>query len=333
MKTLLIWITVISFSLFLTGCTINPSGIEAEGKVVSPGKAKPSMTQVETKEFTFTSKPEKATYQLGEPVYMTFKLLNNTDKTKRVISDLEPSIGAVSLKIKGNNDKDQIEFIPFVEFDFDENVFAYLKRNESVLSIAPIFFGGKGWTFNKPGTYSVNAFYSAVNEKGELEVTSAPVVQIVISDKESQIISIDNEINSASWEAGKFLLWQAGDHLQKGQEVLSAILSRNPESLMAAYTHSAFAHSFSDNFMDYRKKEVRKADCNRVQEHLSKVGSGVSEYVLVQNAMSSLRCAAREEDAKRVDQSFQTISRITNGKQEYSAILERAAELSGRKNK
>lgn len=315
-------------ALLISGCSFNPTGIDIRGKKMSPDKARPAMRQKASQGLSFFARAEKKDYQLGEPVYMTFRLVNNKTEKYRVLSTLDPAIGSVTITISSKGADDNKQYIPYSEFDYDEGLFTFLEPNQSVSSIVPIFFGANGWTFNEPGLYSIQASYTAANAKGELEVTGAAPVEIMISDAEAGSIPINNAIDSPSWEAGKFLLWQAGDHLLKGQALLDSVLKNNPNSVLAGYIHSAYAHSFSDHFMDYRNRAVRKADCDRARTHLSRVGSGLTDYVLIQNAMSAIRCAAREGNGKQTDKSMRTINQISDGKQEYNEIRQRAAELA-----
>ncbi|HMS82553.1 MAG TPA: hypothetical protein PKD12_02755 [Nitrospira sp.] len=318
-------ILVVLVALAVSGCTTSAGGRWPAKGVVSPSDAPSAATIVQDDKLVISVIPERSHYLVGEPVYVAVRLRNSGDRTERVIESLHPEDGGVDLVITGPDGR-AVPFVPYGETDRDTESNTSLSPGQTIGNMVPIFFGGNGWTFRKPGTYRIVAYFQFAAEKGKVrESKSAPAtIEIVPS---SQSTALVDDAEPVSQEVGKFLLWQAGDHLEKGLERLRALLDREPDSPLASYARFALGRSLSEPFMDYRKKTVRTPDCAVAQGYFSRVNDQhVTDYVRVQIAIAKGRCAAFEKDRKSAIPYFATAQDIMVNRPEYRTIEARVSE-------
>jgi len=308
-----------------SGCTTPAGGRWPAKGVVSPSNARPAAMVMLDDKLVISVVPEHSGYLIGEPVYVAIRLRNAGDQTERVNDSLLPEDGAVDFMITGP-DGHAVPFLPYGETDRDTERQESLAPGETIGNVVPIFFGGNGWTFREPGTYRVVAYLRLASEMGKVrESTSAPATIEIASSPEGKALVSENE--ELSNEVGKFLLWQAGDHLEKGQARLRALLDRVPDSPLASYARFALGRSLSDSFMDYRRHLVRAPDCAAANMQFAKINDAhVTDYVRTQIAIAKGRCAAIEKDTKSAIRHFAAARGIMGDRPEYRPIGTRVAE-------
>lgn len=310
----------------LIGCEAPAGGRWPHEGVAEADRANAPATAVTATDLRLTASTELQSYILGEPVYLLLRLENIGDASQRVFGSLDPSDGAVEILVSGAEAREQ-RFVPLVETDQDSGIMVDLAGADSLGAVAPVFFGANGWTFPTPGTYTLTAIYRTPGTPQPLESRSAPVSIEVQASADGSGEFLVSEGN-ASAEAGKFLVWQAGDHLTEGRAHLEALLGRYPRSDLSHYVRSAFARSYGSRFMDYRTRQVRPPNCELALEHLRAiVETRLPPFVRAQNALIRARCAARGQDNAAAAAALQQARQITAGRVEYRGILGLIEEL------
>jgi hypothetical protein len=310
----------------LAACTAPAGGRWPREGVVSPAVANPPAPVVPAEFLQLTMSTERTQYLVGEPVYVALDLENSGVQTERVVGSLDPIDGAVDVLISAPDERTQV-FGPLVEADNDEGILVELASGARIGDVVPIFFGARGWTFASPGRYVLTAVYQTPDRDGRfLEATSPPVtIEIQPSSVGENLIRSDERTVG---EVGKFLTWRSGDHLEQGQARLREVLQQSPASPHASYIHAAFAHSFSEPFMDYRRGEVRPANCDLAMRELAQVDSTrLPTYLRLQNAMVGARCALAAEDWDAAQRYLDQAEEIAAGRPEYRGLAARIAEL------
>ncbi|HEY0024427.1 MAG TPA: hypothetical protein VGB24_16045 [Longimicrobium sp.] len=147
--------------------------------------------------------------------------------------------------------------------------------------ITPVFFGGDGWTFRQPGAYRLQAHWNA--DSAEELTSNVTSIQIVAGDGAGlRLVSND----SASFEAGKFLVWQSGDHLTEGRALLANIAEAFPASQVARHTHLAEGRNLSNPFRNFAAGTVRPANPEGALELLGRVEeAGLPVHLVVQKQL------------------------------------------------
>jgi hypothetical protein len=307
------------------GCEAPAGGRWPREGVSDPDRARAPAAPVTTSDLRLDISTELQTYVLGEPVYLLLRL-ENTGATRSVFGSLDPSDGAVEVLVGGAEGAER-RFGPLVETDQGPGIMVDLAAADSLGAVAQVFFGANGWTFPTPGTYTLTAVYRTPGTPQPLEARSAPITIEVraTADASGEFLTGDG---NASAEAGRFLAWQAGDHLTEGRAHLEALLSRYPRSDLSHYVRSAFARSYSNRFMDYRTRQVRPPNCELALEQLSTVVEArLPPFVRAQNALIRARCAARGQDRAAAAAAILEARQITAGRVEYRGVLAQIEEL------
>lgn len=314
-------------ALAISAC--NPSGIDRSGgDVVPPADAPPPVTSTPSDALSLTADAEKDAYVVGEPVYLTLALRNTGREAKRVVRRLDPVVGSVEIVVTGPGG-DSVRFVPLGQVDAGPGMLVSLAPGETVANVVPIFFGAGGWTFREPGRYSVTATYEGSGVRGQRETARAGPTTVRVEDAPRATFDIGPQ-NEAAFQAGKFLLWQKGDHLEEGHALLRAFAERAPDAVLTDYIHIAFARSYADSFMDYRREAVRPPDCERARSHLSTARPGeVGGYARIQYAIAGLRCAVRRDDRDAARRYLDLVRQAADGAPAYGGLVARASEIAG----
>lgn len=265
---------------------------------------------------------ERDSYLLGEPVYLMLQLSNSGGQAQRVFGSLDPSDGATEIIVSDGSEERR--FVPLVETDSDETVMVSLSPGDTAGSVAPVFFGANGWTFPVPGRYSLSAVYrTPAGEAAFTEVRSAALrIEVVATGDGSGEFLVGE--SAASLEAGKFLTWQAGDHLEAGRAHLQSLLSRYPRSDLADYVNSALSRSYGRRFLDYRTRQVRPPNCELALSHLRNVRQErLPGFVRMQNALTRARCAQGADARLGLDEARS----IARSRPEYQSMLRQITDL------
>src|SRR5262245_54478671 len=158
--------------------------------------------------------PSKADIVLGEPAYVTLTLTNTGSQPAKIQPDLNLESGFAHVRIAPAEGK----AFTFVPLAIDDVAIAVrdLAPGASITAVNEIFFGGMGWSFRGPGNYEITATFRS---PGVAQVTSDRVtVRVAEGDGAGRFLF--NTEPATQLEAGKFLVWQQGDHLRRALRVL-----------------------------------------------------------------------------------------------------------------
>lgn len=308
-------------------CDLPSGGRFPQQGVESVEDAAPTAQTVPAQDLRLTVGTERPDFELGEPIYAMIILENVGDRARRVVGELRPEDGAITILIAGG-DRETRAFSPLAHADNDQTALVELGPGERIGATAPIFFGSNGWTFAEPGEYELSAVYAGPGEGGSIQqVRSEPIVISVHGDEGAGAVLTAGD--SASFEAGKFLTWQAGDHLVDGRELLEAVIERWPNSRHASHAAFALGRSWSEPFMDYGRNEVRPSDCELALEFLNRVDRsvvGTQANVLIHVARA--RCAALTDDRQAALTELERGRELAADRPELARLRARLDEYS-----
>jgi hypothetical protein len=199
---------------------------------------------------------DRAEFALGEPVVVYAALRNEGGAPVQASPHLEPDYGYVTYFVAAEGGA-EAAFTPWalkepaVELET-------LAPGAEVKRAAKIFFGGSGWTFRQPGRFNVKAVYEGGITSNTLALTvTAPADR---AGREAADLLLGSD------EAGKFLLFEGGDHLREGRRRVEHVAEKLSASPHAAYAAAALAESLLRDFADFTRGELRKADPQRARE-------------------------------------------------------------------
>lgn len=316
-------VTVLLIAFVLAGCTLprKPEG----GAVVNPRDARPAARPVNSAALHLSLVAEDREYLVGEPVYLTISLENRGTENERVFGRLRPADGQTHVSMSGPRKRGI--FAPLATSDLDETAMVELAPGEIIGDVFPVFFGAAGWTFLQSGTYEVSASYETPNKQRQIvHVESAP---ISVRIKKSEDGASDHLVQEgrASLDVGKFLLWQAGDHLTEGKRRLETLIQQWPRSPLAHYARFTLAKSLSEPFSNYSTKAVRPPDCETAKRLLSETDLSVLPRNLqVQLHLARMRCEIERQDLEAARQSIERVRELIKNRVEYNRVKQRVGE-------
>ena len=209
---------------------------------------------------------ERKKFQLGEPVILNCEIKNVSNKTINVIDKFEAEYDIIQYHTSISNKNTR--FVPYIIIDFIPD-FKSLDPQDSVYGMSKIFYGSKHWTFDKPGKYKIWATYNDMINDPNLTIKSN-VLEIEVKKPESTAEKEQSKLIMGD-EQGKFLLFDGGDHLEKGLESLNNLKDKFPNSILSSYVHFSLGMSFAQEFKNFIQDKVRPAKPGEAKEYLSKV--------------------------------------------------------------
>jgi len=229
---------------------------------------------------------DKPRYAMGEPVYLSVLLRNSGKAPLQVPEQLNPKFESIEVTVTNPEGK-TVSFTPLSALDSDE-LPTPLSAGQVRGEVFPIFFGARGWTFQKSGKYRVDARYaSAETRREKVNVIAKPIMLEITEDKAGELLMSQKR---ASEEAGKFLVWHAGDHLRVGMALLEQLLEQHPASPVANYVRLAFGRSQVRFFRDYPAERVRMPDHRKAEQFLNKVNpAALPPYLRAQFELSQAK--------------------------------------------
>ena len=155
------------------------------------------------------------------------------------------------------SDDEEVYFLPKNHIDFvpKEKV---LGPGELVYGRAKIFYGARGYSFPKVGTYKVRAEYQGLSDHYGRTINSNTVDVIIRPPKnkeeEEQVRLIKGD------QQALLFLFEGGEHLTDGINQLTRLAQEYPNSTLGSYANAVLGLHWSRDFADFRNKRVRKAD-------------------------------------------------------------------------
>ncbi len=256
----------------------------------------------------------------GEPVYVTVKLENTSPKAIAVFPTLYPEDSALQVEVIEPGGQRRT-FVPY-SLDLNDLAPKDLAQGESITAAFPIFYGGRGWTFQQEGKYQISGvFVDPAN--GTPMVQSDPVELTVSQDDGSGHFLLQG--GKASDQAGEFLLWQSGDHLRAGIAHLESLIEQHPGSVLADYAQLAFAHNLSRPFRDYSIGKLRKPNPGAALKYLEKVKfDRLPPYLQVEKIVTESRIQALLGNAKEAKSVLNRANPIVQKQPALRPLLEQA---------
>ena len=258
---------------------------------------------------------------LGEPVYATVTLRNVGSGPVSILPDLSLESGFVQIEV-GPPDGKPFPFVPLA-IDDVEVARLELAPGAAITGISEVFFGGRGWTFDRPGSYSLTASYEV---PGVRRLSSEPaVLSVAESDGAGRaLLSADPETVR---QAGKFLVWQQGDHLRRALLRLEGLVERYPESEVADHVRLAMGVNLSRSFYDYTAGGVRPARPEEALQLLDAVREtslpGIQRLRL---HLARNRCHAALGRKDEADAALDAARKLTTDRPALETLLKRMTQ-------
>lgn len=266
----------------------------------------------------------KTTLVFGEPVYATVRLINTGQAPVEVSRLLDPQTGDVHIEVASPS-RPRFVYLPLF---YSDAVAARtsLAPGEEIAAAFPIFYGALGWTFHRPETYGVVAGYHSSSGAHHVRVQSNPVSVTVVDEGGPGSLLMSG--SPASEEAGKFLLWQRGDHLEAGQALLSDLLKMFPGSPVADYARLAFGRNSSRSFRNYAVGRIRQADCESALTYFQQVRTDRLPALLqIQKHLDEARCLARLSKPAEAGESMKQAQQAGGDRPEFQLLFQQAVRL------
>jgi hypothetical protein len=268
---------------------------------------------------------DKDQYQLGEPVILYVTLRNAGVNPVEVARLLSPEYEFVKYRVKEPGGE-TVQFVPWAIKDHPAPS-QRLAAGGEVHGVAKIFYGGHGWTFQRPGSYEVTATYRD-------QVTSNPL-KITVAEPRDQATRRAAEVFLGSDEAGRFLLLEGGDHLSEGIRHLQQVAQEFGDTPHATYANYALGASLMSDFADFKANRLRKAEPRTARDYLERASARpvgrfdtARSNVLLLDAYSKL---GEQQKADAVRRELNRISADPGMRQFIDQDLERRG-IGARKN-
>ncbi|CCQ89666.1 exported hypothetical protein [Nitrospina gracilis 3/211] len=273
--------------------------------------------------------PLKQSVELGEPVYLAVQVTNMRGEPVSLIGSLKPGEGLIEVYSIGANGEKKI-LLPLSASDFSGST--TLGPDQTAGEVFPIFFGANGWNFNEAGEYRISVQLEVPAEGGFSAFASEPAVIKVGSSKAGKaLVSVDNPSNM---EAGKFLLWRRGDHLEAGIKFLTTLSEQHPNSALSSYISAARVQSYSEPFANYTLKEVRAPDCEQANALRKTVNMNVlPENLLIEDFIAQAHCHAESQNWDAAREALDAGSRLASDRPEFRAYSRSIEEMQKRLSK
>jgi hypothetical protein len=273
--------------------------------------------------------PLKPSVELGEPIYVALRVTNMRQDPVKIMGGLRPGMGLIEIySISAKGEKGLLP--PLSESDFGEAT--TLPPQQTRGDVFPIFFGANGWNFKEAGDYRISAQFKVPTQDGFLSFNSEPAVIKVEPSKAGQALFSGDD--RSSMEAGKFLVWRSGDHLEAGMKHLMQIAKQHPNSALSSYIFAARAQNYREPFANYIVRQVRAPNCQQANAIRKMVTKNVlPENLLIEDYMSQAKCHAESQDWREAQNSLEAGAKLSADRPEFRAYAQSIAEMQERLRK
>ncbi|MGP0630087.1 hypothetical protein ACTRW9_10275 [Nitrospina sp. 32_T5] len=270
--------------------------------------------------------PLKQSVELGEPVYLAVQVTNMMQEPVDFTGSLKPGEGLIEVYSIGANGEKKI-LLPLSASDFSGST--TLGPGQTVGEVFPIFFGANGWNFNETGEYRISVQIEVPAKSGYSAFISEPATIKVGSSKAGEaLFSVDDPGNT---QAGKFLLWRRGDHLEAGIKFLTTLSEQHPGSALSSYISAARVQNYSEPFANYTVKEVRAPDCQQANALRKTIGKNVlPENLLIEDFIAQANCHAESQNWDAAREALDAGSRLASDRPEFRAYSRSIEEMQKR---
>ena len=201
---------------------------------------------------------QQTSYEVGEPIELTARLLNRGNEAAQVVTLIEPEYGFLNIAIRRLEDAGE-RWEPFQP--------AVLRNGRARLRIEPlapgaalhgqarVFFGSSGWNFERPGTYEVVADFPAGDLGTGARLVSQPLRLVVTAPEAGpgaaarRILSTADQTRLGT-EQGLYLLFQGGSHLREGATKIRQLVQEVPTAAQAPAANLALARAALEPAID-----------------------------------------------------------------------------------
>ena len=273
--------------------------------------------------------PLKPSVEVGEPIYVAVRVTNMRQEPVKIVGGLRPGVGLLELYSMGPKGEKRL-LPPLIESDFEQAT--TLAPQETIGDVFPIFFGANGWNFQEAGEYRITAQLNVPAKDGLSSFTSEPAVLTVQGSKAGQAL-FSGEGRTAM-QAGKFLLWRSGDHLEAGINHLMQISKQHPNSALSSYIFAARAQNLSEPFANYMVQKVRAPNCEEANALRKMVNIHVlPENLVIEDYMAQAKCHAESQGWREAQEALDAGAKLTAERPEFRAYAHSIAEMQERLRK
>ncbi|HMB52396.1 MAG TPA: hypothetical protein VKU40_03710 [Thermoanaerobaculia bacterium] len=267
-------------------------------------------------DLALTLEMEQGELGLAEPVYALVTLTNRGEEAVETFADLALESGLLRVEIESPLG----EVSPFVPLAVDDVELerVTLAAGESVSEVVEIFYGGRGWSFRRSGTWQIRAVYEP---PGGPRLTAGPV-ELTIANTSAGLY-LFGAVGETSSQTGKFLVWRQGDHLELAREHLRGLLDKHPDSDLASFARLALGLNLAEPFRDFADGTTRPPRWGEALELLAAVDpADLPPSLELALFAGRLKGALATDDAADVHQALAAAREAAEGRPDLRARLE-----------
>jgi hypothetical protein len=205
---------VVDPSRLATATRGHPTAVES---ALRPGAARKALGALRLDVAT-----AKSRYVVGEPVTLTVELVNDSESTVAVPPLLDPSYRFLQVFVRGPGDPAPRPFRPLALRDSRGAKDVEIPAKQSFVEESKVFFGAEGWTFARAGEYVLTAEFQLPNATQDARLLSNEVKLVIAEPESAADRAGSSRLRTSSGEldhqAGLYLLFEGGDHLNEGAE-------------------------------------------------------------------------------------------------------------------